>query len=55
MMRAITIITLLALAATGFIAQIARAVKDRLAAFRGDARQVDDVTFVVVKVPPGAG
>jgi sigma-B regulation protein RsbU (phosphoserine phosphatase) len=34
-------------------AGIAHAVRDRLAAFRGDARQVDDVTFVVVKVLPG--
>jgi serine phosphatase RsbU (regulator of sigma subunit) len=34
-------------------ADIARAVRDHLAAFRGDARQVDDVTFVVVKVPTG--
>lgn len=28
---------------------IAKAVRERLAAFRGDARSVDDVTFVVVK------
>jgi sigma-B regulation protein RsbU (phosphoserine phosphatase) len=40
--------------AAGSAAEIARAVKDRLAAFRGDARQVDDVTFVVVKVLPVA-
>jgi len=30
--------------------EIARAVRERLTAFRGDARSVDDVTFVVVKV-----
>jgi sigma-B regulation protein RsbU (phosphoserine phosphatase) len=29
--------------------EIARIVRDRLTAFRGDARSVDDVTFVVVK------
>jgi sigma-B regulation protein RsbU (phosphoserine phosphatase) len=39
--------------AAGSADDIARAVKDRLAAFRSDARQVDDVTFVVVKVLPG--
>src|SRR5262249_57483378 len=46
--------------ATGSAEAIASAVRDRLARFRGDARQVDDVTFVVVKVlrggpiaPPG--
>jgi sigma-B regulation protein RsbU (phosphoserine phosphatase) len=38
--------------AAGSADDIARAVKDRLAAFRGDARQVDDVTFVVVKIRP---
>jgi sigma-B regulation protein RsbU (phosphoserine phosphatase) len=32
---------------------IAHAVRERLTAFRGDARSVDDVTFVVVKVLPG--
>jgi sigma-B regulation protein RsbU (phosphoserine phosphatase) len=31
-------------------ATIAQAIRDRLAAFRGDARQVDDVTFVVIKM-----
>jgi sigma-B regulation protein RsbU (phosphoserine phosphatase) len=31
---------------------IARAVRDRLTAFRGDTKSVDDVTFVVVKVLP---
>jgi sigma-B regulation protein RsbU (phosphoserine phosphatase) len=30
--------------------EIARAVRERLTAFRGDAKSVDDVTFVVVKV-----
>jgi phosphoserine phosphatase RsbU/P len=35
-------------------ADIAEAIRNRLAAFRGDARQVDDVTFVVVKVLPVA-
>src|SRR5262249_2672726 len=39
--------------ATGSAEAIASAVRDRLARFRGDARQVDDVTFVVVKVLPG--
>jgi sigma-B regulation protein RsbU (phosphoserine phosphatase) len=36
--------------AAGSASQIAQAVRDRLAAFRGDTKQVDDVTFVVVKV-----
>jgi serine phosphatase RsbU (regulator of sigma subunit) len=36
--------------AAGSAAVVARAVRDRLAAFKGDAKQVDDVTFVVVKV-----
>jgi sigma-B regulation protein RsbU (phosphoserine phosphatase) len=36
--------------AAGSAEAIASAVRDRLAQFRGDARQVDDVTFVVVKV-----
>jgi sigma-B regulation protein RsbU (phosphoserine phosphatase) len=31
---------------------VARAVRDRLTAFRGDPKSVDDVTFVVVKVLP---
>jgi serine phosphatase RsbU (regulator of sigma subunit) len=30
--------------------EISLAVRDRLAAFRGEAKSVDDVTFVVVKV-----
>src|SRR5262249_50790409 len=38
--------------AAGSAEEIARAVRDRLARFRGDARQVDDVTFVIVKVLP---
>jgi sigma-B regulation protein RsbU (phosphoserine phosphatase) len=38
--------------AAGSAAEVARAVRDRLAAFRGDTKQVDDVTFVVVKVRP---
>lgn len=40
--------------AAGSAADISQAVRDRLAAFRGAARQVDDVTFVVVKVLPAA-
>jgi sigma-B regulation protein RsbU (phosphoserine phosphatase) len=36
--------------AAGSAAQIAQAIRDRLAAFRGDTKQVDDVTFVIVKV-----
>jgi sigma-B regulation protein RsbU (phosphoserine phosphatase) len=40
--------------AAGSAADIAKAVRDQLAGFRGDARQVDDVTFVVVKVRSGA-
>jgi sigma-B regulation protein RsbU (phosphoserine phosphatase) len=39
--------------AAGCAEEIAGAVRDRLVGFRGDARQVDDVTFVVVKVLPG--
>jgi sigma-B regulation protein RsbU (phosphoserine phosphatase) len=31
-------------------AEIARSVRERLTAFRGDVKSVDDVTFVVVKV-----
>jgi sigma-B regulation protein RsbU (phosphoserine phosphatase) len=38
--------------AAGSAADIAQAIRNQLAAFRGDARQVDDVTFVVVKVLP---
>jgi serine phosphatase RsbU (regulator of sigma subunit) len=40
-------------AAAGSAADVAQAIRDRLTAFRGDARQVDDVTFVVVKVLSG--
>jgi phosphoserine phosphatase RsbU/P len=32
-------------------ADITEAIRERLAQFRGDAKQVDDVTFVVVKLP----
>jgi sigma-B regulation protein RsbU (phosphoserine phosphatase) len=39
--------------AAGTAADITRAVRERLAGFRGDTRQVDDVTFVVVKILPG--
>jgi phosphoserine phosphatase RsbU/P len=40
--------------------EIAAAVRERLTAFRGDTKSVDDVTFVVVKVlsptePTGVG
>jgi sigma-B regulation protein RsbU (phosphoserine phosphatase) len=38
--------------AAGSAAEIAKAIRDQLAAFRGDTKQVDDVTFVIVKVPP---
>ena len=41
--------------AAGSAAEVAQAIRDRLAGFRGDARQVDDVTFVVVKVLPAGG
>jgi serine phosphatase RsbU (regulator of sigma subunit) len=34
--------------------EIAAAVRDRLTAFRGDSKSVDDVTFVIVKVLPHA-
>jgi serine phosphatase RsbU (regulator of sigma subunit) len=37
-------------AAVGSPAEISKAIRDRLASFKGDAKQVDDVTFVVVKV-----
>jgi Serine phosphatase RsbU, regulator of sigma subunit len=30
--------------------EIVRSVRERLTAFRGDVKSVDDVTFVVVKV-----
>jgi serine phosphatase RsbU (regulator of sigma subunit) len=35
-------------------ADITAAIRDKLTQFRGDARQVDDVTFVVVKLAPAA-
>src|SRR5262245_58718459 len=38
--------------AAGSAAEIAQAIRDRLAAFRGDTKQVDDVTLVIVKVRP---
>jgi sigma-B regulation protein RsbU (phosphoserine phosphatase) len=38
--------------AAGSAADVAHAIRERLVAFRGDARQVDDVTYVVVKVLP---
>lgn len=41
--------------AAGSADGIARAVRDRLTAFRGDAKPVDDVTFVVIKMAPAAG
>jgi phosphoserine phosphatase RsbU/P len=40
--------------AAGTAEEISRAIRDRLAAFRGDSRQLDDVTFVVVKAVPVA-
>jgi sigma-B regulation protein RsbU (phosphoserine phosphatase) len=36
--------------ARGSAAEIAQALRERLASFRGDARAVDDVTFVVIKI-----
>ncbi|HMF14815.1 MAG TPA: SpoIIE family protein phosphatase [Gemmataceae bacterium] len=36
----------------GSAAEIAQAIRHRLAAFRGDTKQVRDVTFVIVKVRP---
>jgi phosphoserine phosphatase RsbU/P len=30
--------------------EIASSIRDRLTAFRGDVKSVDDVTFVVIKV-----
>ena len=33
-------------------ADIAASIRDRLTHFRGDAKQVDDLTFVVIKVAP---
>jgi sigma-B regulation protein RsbU (phosphoserine phosphatase) len=41
-------------AAAGSAAEIAAAVREGLAEFRRDAKQVDDVTFVVIKVQPAA-
>ena len=38
-------------AASASAADIAGAIRGQLAEFRGDARQVDDVTFIVVKLP----
>jgi sigma-B regulation protein RsbU (phosphoserine phosphatase) len=38
--------------ATRSAEEIARSVRERLTAFRGNAKSVDDVTFVVVKVMP---
>ena len=32
--------------------EIAAAVRERLTAFRGDTKSVDDVTFVIVKICP---
>ncbi len=37
-------------AANGTAAEVTQAILDRLTAFRGDCRPVDDVTFVVLKV-----
>lgn len=40
--------------AGGSAEDVARAVRERLLEFRGEARAVDDVTFVVIKIlPPG--
>jgi sigma-B regulation protein RsbU (phosphoserine phosphatase) len=39
-------------AAPGSAEEIADTIRERLAHFRGNAKQVDDVTFVVVKLPP---
>jgi serine phosphatase RsbU (regulator of sigma subunit) len=36
--------------AAGSATEIAQAIRDRLAAFPRDTKQVDDVTFVIVKV-----
>jgi serine phosphatase RsbU (regulator of sigma subunit) len=41
--------------ATASADEIAGTIRERLAQFRGDAKQVDDVTFVVVKLPSVAG
>jgi sigma-B regulation protein RsbU (phosphoserine phosphatase) len=37
-------------AASGTAGEIAQAILDSLTPFRGDCRQADDVTFVVIKV-----
>jgi sigma-B regulation protein RsbU (phosphoserine phosphatase) len=37
-------------AAAGTAREIVQAIIDRLTAFRGDCRPVDDVTFVIIKV-----
>ncbi len=34
-------------------AEISAAIRERLTSFRGDAKQLDDVTYVVVKLAPG--
>jgi len=47
--------TVIRAAAAGSAADITRAVRDHLTAFRGEAKSVDDVTFVVVKLSPSAG
>jgi sigma-B regulation protein RsbU (phosphoserine phosphatase) len=36
-------------------ADISAAIRERLTSFRGDAKQVDDVTYVVVKLAPASG
>ncbi len=36
-------------------AEISAAIRERLTSFRGDAKQLDDVTYVVVKLAPGCG
>src|SRR5262249_13089564 len=38
--------------ASGSAAAVSQAIRSALTTFRGDAKQVDDVTFVVVKVLP---
>jgi sigma-B regulation protein RsbU (phosphoserine phosphatase) len=40
--------------AGGSADEISQAIRDSLAAFRGEARQLDDITFVVVKAVPVA-
>ncbi|MCE9554135.1 MAG: serine/threonine-protein phosphatase [Planctomycetes bacterium] len=41
--------------AAGSAAEVSQTIVDRLAAFRGSARQVDDVTFIVIKVLENPG